>query len=68
MGGETERQSVFRKEYGADAKLTGDSPGAGAGIVSNEHGCGGLGWKNFRAAVLACVTARTRAVSLIVQS
>lgn len=50
MGGEIERQTVFRKEYGADAKLAGDSPGAGAGLVSNEHGCRGLGfsaqWKN----------------------
>lgn len=42
MGGEIEKQTVFRKEYGADAKLTGDSPGAGAGFVSNEHRCGGL--------------------------
>lgn len=44
MGGEIESQSVFRKEYGADAKLAGDSPGAGAGFVSNEHGCRGLGF------------------------
>ena len=30
MGGEIERErTVFRKEYGADAKPTGDSPGAG---------------------------------------
>lgn len=27
MGGEIKRQNVFRKEYGADAKPTGDSPG-----------------------------------------
>lgn len=33
MGGEIERQTVFRKEYGADAKPTGDSPGAGTVCV-----------------------------------
>lgn len=27
MGGEIKRQNVFRKEYGADAKPAGDSPG-----------------------------------------
>lgn len=33
MGGEIERRTVLRREYRADAKLTGDSPGAGTVCV-----------------------------------